>query len=79
MPACVHNSGSEPRVAFALMAALHTRGRRAESYYWIIPQDSIKSNDSQLYHLFLNSFSKNNVDDCCNGKDIDPGTHFSKY
>jgi hypothetical protein len=41
-------------------------------YYWIIPQDSLNSNDNTLSHLYLRNFSKNNLIDCCNGKNIDP-------
>ena len=43
-----------------------------KSYYWIVPQDSIKSYNTILSHLFLKNFSKNDFVDCCNGKDIDP-------
>ena len=42
------------------------------NYYWIIPVDSIKSLKITFSHLFLNNFSRDNLEDCCNGKDIDP-------
>ena len=42
------------------------------SYYWIIPQDSIRQHKSALFPLFLKSYSKSDQIDCCNGKDIDP-------
>jgi hypothetical protein len=56
-------------------------GEGISSYYWIIPQDSILSNNNNVSRLFLSHFSKNNLIDCCNGKDINPllmppGTNF---
>jgi hypothetical protein len=48
-----------------------------QSYYWIIPLDSIKSYRYSVYHLFINGFSKRNLDDCCNGKEVDPFLVFS--
>ncbi len=43
-----------------------------KSYYWIVNQDSIKSPDFKMSFLFLSNFSKSDLIDCCNGKDIDP-------
>lgn len=48
-----------------------------QSYYWIIPLDSIKSYKYHVYHLFIDGFSKKNIDDCCSGKEIDPFLVFS--
>jgi len=47
------------------------------TYYWIIPQDSIKQHRSALFPLFLKSYTRNDQIDCCNGKDIDPYAIFT--
>jgi hypothetical protein len=51
-------------------------GEGTQRHYWIIPQDSIKSDNNLLYHLFLHGFSRNNVNDCCSGMAVDPGSQF---
>jgi hypothetical protein len=41
-------------------------------YYWILPQDSISINNFNIARLFMSEYSVNNLNDCCNRKDIDP-------
>ena len=43
-----------------------------KNYYWILPQDSISTNKFNIARLFISGFSVNNLNDCCNGKGIDP-------
>jgi len=43
-----------------------------KEYFWILPVDSLKGYDSQLYPLFLKGISTDNIVDCCAGKEIDP-------
>lgn len=43
-----------------------------KTYYWIVPIDSVKSPEFDFYPLFLTGVSKNNLDRCCAGKEIDP-------
>jgi hypothetical protein len=39
------------------------------TYYWIIPQDSIAKYKSTLFPLAVNLYSKNDLVDCCSGKE----------
>jgi hypothetical protein len=41
-------------------------------YYWILPQDSVDMKNNDLSLLLTDYFSRNNLEDCCNGKPIDP-------
>lgn len=41
-------------------------------YYLIEPVDSIASKHNALSFIFLSGFSKDNLDDCCSGKEINP-------
>lgn len=43
-----------------------------ESFYWVVPNDSINSYETSLSKIFLDGFSVNNLEDCCEGKQIDP-------
>jgi len=44
-----------------------------KNYYWIVPVDSLRSSSNiTFYPLFLTGTIKNDLDDCCNGRDIDP-------
>ena len=38
-----------------------------ESFYWIVPSDSIDSYETSFSKLFLDGFSVNNLEDCCEG------------
>jgi hypothetical protein len=67
---------SSKYVIFTFEDTYKISGGLTKRYYWIIAQDSIKSIDNHVLYLFLDGFSKNNLTDCCNGKDIDPTTEF---
>ena len=43
-----------------------------ETYFWIIPVDSISTSSSSLSRLFVSNFSTNNLQDCCAGGPVDP-------
>ncbi len=43
-----------------------------ETYFWIIPVDSISASSSSLSRLFVSNFSTNNLQDCCAGGPVDP-------
>lgn len=43
-----------------------------QTYFWIVPVDSITTFKSNFSHLFLSDFSLNNQQDCCVGNPIDP-------
>jgi hypothetical protein len=49
-------------------------------YHWIIETDSLESYNIEPSYLFLN-FSKENLEDCCDGIEVDPFLVFpsSKY
>lgn len=49
----------------------------ARNYFWIIPNDSVKSYESELSKLFLSGFTRNNLEECCDGKAIDPFVLFA--
>jgi hypothetical protein len=51
-----------------------------KTYYWIIARDSVNTYDVKLSYLFFD-FSKQNLEDCCNGVAVDPFLVFpgSKY
>ena len=44
------------------------------TFYWIISEDSLKAGLSgdKLAHLFIEGFSSNNLNSCCQGKEFDP-------
>ena len=42
-----------------------------KNYYWIIEVDSLNSYDFEPSYLFFD-FTKQNLDDCCNGLEVDP-------
>jgi hypothetical protein len=44
----------------------------ATKYYWVIPEDSIKSFQNNLYKLYISSFSISQFKDCMNDGYIDP-------
>jgi len=41
-------------------------------YYWIIELDSIKRSDNIFYPLLITGFSKSNLENCCQGNEVDP-------
>lgn len=43
-----------------------------QTYFWIIPVDSIKSYNMTISRLFLSDFTRSNLEDCCLGKPFDP-------
>lgn len=43
-----------------------------QNYYWIVRQDSVNAEDYSLSYLFLDGFSKNNLTDCLQRKEVDP-------
>jgi hypothetical protein len=53
---------------------------KIKTYHWIVEIDSIQSYDIQPSYLFFN-FSKQNLEDCCKGIEVDPFLVFpnSKY
>jgi hypothetical protein len=47
-------------------------------YYWIVPEDSVKSDANPFSYLLLRLFHKNELTDCCNGKDFNPFVIYTK-
>jgi len=47
-------------------------GENPRIYNWIVPQDSIKFYNNSFSVLLLDHYNKNNLVDCCNGKDTNP-------
>jgi len=43
-----------------------------QTYFWIVPIDSVISSATNLSRLFLSDFSANNLQDCCVGSAVDP-------
>ena len=44
-----------------------------KTFYWIVAEDSVKSYNLVLHHLFSRKYYSNTyLTDCCAGKDIDP-------
>jgi hypothetical protein len=43
-----------------------------ETYFWIVPVDSIDSFEFELSRLFLKGFNYYNLSDCCKGVAMDP-------
>lgn len=68
------SQGTEPGlyvvITFDDVYKISQHGKR--DYFWIISNDSLKSYESKLSRLFLSDFTKNNLEDCCSGKPIDP-------
>lgn len=69
-----------PYVIISIEDSYKVSQHGAKSYYWIIELDSLNSYDFNPSYLFLN-FTKQNLDDCCNGIEVDPFLVFpdSKY
>jgi hypothetical protein len=57
-------------ITFEDVYKISQHGKR--DYFWIISNDSLKSFESKLSKLFMSDFTKNNLDDCCGEKPIDP-------
>lgn len=60
---------------FAILTVEDSFNRGLEGvkrYYWIIETDSIKSSNCIFYPLILSGFSKQNLENCCKGVEIDP-------
>ncbi len=49
-----------------------------KEYFWIIPTDSLGSEELVLSKLFISNFPSDNLKDCCSGVDIDPSLVFDK-
>lgn len=45
---------------------------RTQTYYWIQPLDSVAATPVRLAALLLGTFSKDNLDDICQGRPTDP-------
>lgn len=45
-----------------------------EKFFWIMPVDSIYDKHFSIFPLFIDGFSRNNLDSCCEAQKIDPFT-----
>lgn len=60
-----------PYVIISIEDSYKVSQHGTKSYYWIIEVDSLNSYDFNPSYLFLN-LTKQNLDDCCNGIEVDP-------
>jgi hypothetical protein len=44
----------------------YTKTHPNKAYYWIINQDSITVEKMEFLHLYIENFTKDNLEDCCN-------------
>ena len=65
-------SNSEAYVIITIEDTYKISQHGTQTYFWIVPVDSIKSYNTTMSRLFLSDFTMNNLDDCCSGKAIDP-------
>lgn len=63
---------SEVYVIVTIEDTYKTSQHSTQTYFWIVPVDSIKSYSSVMSRLFISDFTINNLEDCCSGKPIDP-------
>lgn len=61
-----------PYIIFTIEDTYKVSQHGTQTYFWIIPVDSIKSHNMTISRLFLSDFTRSNLEDCCLGKPFDP-------
>lgn len=66
------NQQPAPYIILTIEDSYKTSQHDTQTYFWIIPVDSIKSYNMTMSRLFISDFTRSNLEDCSLGKPFDP-------